>query len=336
MVRLKDIAAHTGVSIMTVSKALRDEPDISAATKSRVRAIADQLGYVPDSGAQSLRNRRTKLLGLVISSMTNPVFARMVLALEEQCFELGYELIVAHTRNIPEREEIQLRRMLARRVDGIFISPVYRLGTNAPIYEELKRRGTPVVILGHLASFCAQFTNVETDDIQGSYNATKHLLSLGHRRIAYLSGPVASPFAQERYEGYRRALREAKLEPDDKLVFNAGTTIDEGEKAALQMLNENCNATAVQTFNDLVAIGAATVLLNQGIQIPQQISIAGFGNILASEHFRVPLTTVRQPKARLAIAAVESMMKILRGEAPTAKRLPAELAIRKSTAPPPQ
>lgn len=334
MVRLKDIALRAGVSVMTVSKALRDETDISAATKARIKQLATELGYVPDSIAQGLRNKTTKLLGLVISSTTNPVYARMVMALEDQAYELGYEMILAHTRNSPEREEVQIRRLLSRRVDGIFISPVYRLAPTAPIYEELKRRSTPVVILGHLAAFCSQFANVESDDIQGSFNATRHLLQLGHRRIAYFSGPVASPFAQERYEGYRRALRELKLEPDDKLVFNAGTTIEEGEKAALQFLNENPNATAIQTFNDLVAIGASNVLLNQGVKIPQQISVVGFGNILTSEHFRVPLTTVRQPKARLGVSAMESMMKILRGEKPIAKRLPAELIVRKSSCAP--
>ena len=334
MVRLKDIAERAGVSVMTVSKALRDEPDISAATKARIRQMAQQLGYVPDSVAQGLRNKTTKLLGLVISSTTNPVYARMVMALEDQAYELGYELILAHTRNTPEREEIQIRRLLSRRVDGMFISPVYRLAPSAPIYEELKRRGTPVVILGHLAAFCSSFANVETDDIQGSYSATKHLLQLGHRRIVYFTGPVASPFAQERYEGYKRALRDFKLEPDDKLVFNAGTTIEEGEKAALQFLNETPDATAIQTFNDSVAIGAANVLLNQGVRIPQQISIVGFGNVLTAEHFRVPLTTVRQPKARLGNAAMESMMKLLRGERPEPRRLPADVVVRKSTAPP--
>ncbi len=334
MVRLKDIAQCAGVSVMTVSKALRDEPDISAATKARIKALAGQMSYVPDSVAQGLRNKKTKLFGLVISSVTNPMFARLILALEEQCFELGYELIIAHTRNVPEREELQIRRLLSRRVDGLFISPVYRLAPSAPIYEELKQRGTPVVILGHLAAFCSQFANVETDDIRGSFNATKHLLELGHRRIAYLAGPVASPFAQERYEGHRRALREFKLEPDDKLVFNSGTTIEEGQKAVLQMLNEDSKATAIHAFNDLVAIGAANTLMDQGMKIPQQFSVVGFGNILAAEYFRVPLTTVRQPKARLGVAAMQSMISILRGEKPEQKRLPAEIVVRKSTAPP--
>ncbi|MDB6025000.1 MAG: Transcriptional regulator, LacI family [Verrucomicrobiales bacterium] len=321
---------------MTVSKALRDESDISDSTKARIKALARKMGYVPDSVAQGLRNRTTKLFGLIISSTTNPVFGRLMMALEEKAHEMGYDLILAQSRNLPEREEVQIRRMLSRRVDGLFLSPVYRMEQSSPIYEELRTNGTPVVILGHQAPFCRGFTTVETDDIRGSYNATKHLLDLGHKRIAYFMGPTISPFAQERFEGYRYALREAKIEVDDKLIFPAGTTIEEGEKAALQMLQENPGATAVQTFNDLVAIGTANVLLNQGLKIPQDISVAGFGNVLAAEHFRVPLTTIRQPKARLGTAAMETMLKLLAGERPESKRLPAEIAVRRSTAAPPK
>lgn len=335
MVRLKDIAIRAGVSVMTVSKALRDEPDISAATKARIRALADEMGYTPDAFAQALRNRRSRLFGVVISALTNPVYARTVMAIEEQAHELGYQLLFAQTLSQPEREHKVIRQMLSRRVDGLFVTPVYRLDPVAPIYEELRKRGTPVVLLGHKAPFCQAFVNVETDDLAASYAATRHLLELGHRRIAFLAGPPAVPAAQERLEGYRRALREADVELDDRLVFAAGSTIEEGEKAALQLLNESPGATAVQAVNDLVAIGAANVLLQQGLRIPQDLSLVGFGNVLISEHFRVPLTTVRQPKFRLGAAAMDSMMRVLRGEHPNTKRLPAQLAIRDSTAPPP-
>ena len=334
MVRLKDIAGRAGVSVMTVSKVLRDAPDISAATKSRIRALARQMGYVPDSLAQGLRTRTTKLFGLVVSAMTNPIFARVVMAIEERAHELGYELILSHTLNMAEREDTAIRRLISRRVDGLFVSPVYRLGPEAPIYQELQRCGIPTVILGHSAPFCSQFVNVETDDLQASHAATQHLLELGHKRIAFFAGPQVSPWAQERLEGYRRALREADIEVDDKLVFNAGGTIEEGEKAALQMLSEQPDATAVQAVNDLVAIGAATIFLNQGIRIPADLSLVGFGNVLTSEHFRVPLTTVRQPKFRLGVAAMNAMLKLLRGERPEPKRLPAEMIVRASTAAP--
>src|SRR5437773_3506678 len=154
MIRLKDIAEKAGVSIMTVSKVLRDTPDISPATKARVRQLAEQMGYMPDSVAQGLRNRTTRLFGLVISATTNPIHARVVMGIEEKAHELGYDVILAQSLNIPEREEHVIRRLLSRRVDGIFINPVYRLDPTAAIYQELTRRRTPTVLLGHRAPFC--------------------------------------------------------------------------------------------------------------------------------------------------------------------------------------
>jgi DNA-binding LacI/PurR family transcriptional regulator len=334
MIRLKDIATQAGVSVMTVSKVLRDAADISEATKARIKLIAKQMGYVPDSNAQCLRTRRSKFLGVIISSITNPIFARVLLAIEEHAHELGYEIILAQTMDREEREEVCIRRLMSRRVDGLFIAPVYRLRPDAPIYQTLQARGVPVVVLGHSAPFCRMFANVETDDMLASYSVTKHLLGLGHRRIAFFAGPQSAPWSQERLEGYRRALREMDLEVRDELVFEADNTIEGGARAALQFANESVNATAVQAANDLIAIGCASTFLGQGVKIPGDLSVTGFGNILTSEHFRVPLTTVRQPKFRLGTAAMESMLKLLRGERPVSKRLSAELIIRESTAAP--
>jgi LacI family transcriptional regulator len=333
MVRLKDIAQQIGVSVMTVSKALRDEPDVSAATKARIKTLAKQMGYVPDSSAQGLRTKTTKFFGLIIPSITNPIYARIVMAIEERAHELGYDILFAHSLNKPEREELCLRRFLSRRVDGLFISPVYRFEAEARIYHEIVAAKIPTVLLGPPATFCKSFVSVEVEEIIASYTATRHLLQLGHKRIAYLTGPPVAPWAHERFEGYRRALREAGLEVDDKLVFQSGSTIEDGTNAALQMLNEGCQATAVQAVSDVVAIGCANALLSQGLKIPEDISIAGFGNILAAEYFQVPLTTIRQPKHRLGVAAVETMMALLRGEKVLSKRLAAELVQRKSTAP---
>ena len=337
MVRLKDIAAQAGVSVMTVSKALREAKDISAATRTRIRQIARDLGYMPDAAARGLRSRSSRLFGVVISSLTNPIYARILLAIEQRAHDLGYEVIFAHSLNQPEREETCIRRLLSRRVDGLFISPVYRLQPTAPAYHQLQAQGTPTVILGHRAPFCSQFVSVETDDLAASSELTRHLLQLGHRQIAFLTGRAGAPWSLERLEGYRRALRQAGLEPDDKLVFNAGSTIEEGEKAAQQMLSEAPKVTALQAVNDLIAIGAARLLLQRGLRIPQDISVAGFGNILTAENFQVPLTTIRQPKFRLGQAAMDAMLALLRGERPETPRLPAELVVRQSTAaPPPQ
>jgi len=334
MVRLKDIAQLTGVSVMTVSKALRDEPDVSAETKAKIKALAQQLGYVPDSSAQGLRTKTSKLFGLVIPAATNPVYARMVYAIEERAYELGYDVLFAQTLNKPEREEACLRRLLSRRVDGLFLTPVYRFEAEARIYQEIVTRKIPAVLLGPPAPFCRNFLSIEIEEAAASFNVTRHLLELGHKRIAYFTGPPAAPWAHERFEGYRRAHREAGLEVDDKLVFAAGSTLEDGTKAALQLLDEGCHPTAIQTVSDLVAIGCAEALLQQGLKIPDDVSIAGFGNILAAEFYRVPLTTVSQPKFRFGIAAMETMMSMIRGEKAASRRLPAELVIRQSTAPP--
>jgi LacI family transcriptional regulator len=334
MVRLKDIARHAGVAVMTVSKALRDAPDVSVETKARIKALAAQMGYVPNSFAQSLRSRTSRMFGLVIPSITNPIYARIVFAIEDRAHELGYDVMLVHTHNLPAREEHGIRRLLSRRVDGFFISPVYRYEAEARIYQELLVRQTPVVLLGPPAPFCKSFPSIEIEELIASYNIVRHLLKLGHRRIAYLTGPSTAPWAHERFEGYRRGLREAGLEVDDKLVFHAGNTIEDGTKAALQMLNESCNATAVQAVNDLVAVGCAETLLAQGLKIPGDISVAGFGNVMVAEYYRVPLTTVRQPKFRLGIAAVDAMMTLLRGQPVQSQRLTAEVIERKSTVAP--
>jgi len=317
-----------------VSKALRNEPDVSAETKAKIKALAQQMGYVPDSSAQGLRTKTTKLFGLVIPSTTNPIYARMVFAIEERAYELGYDVLLAQTMNQPEREEACLRRLLSRRVDGLFLTPVYRFEAEARIYQEIVNRKIPTVLLGPPAPFCKNFISMEIEEVVASFNVTRHLIELGHKKIAYFTGPTAAPWAHERFEGYRRAHREAGLEVDDKLVFAAGNTLESGAKAALEMLNEGCQPTAIQTVSDPVAIGCAETLLQQGLKIPGDLSLAGFGNILTAEFYRVPLTTVRQPKYRLGIAALEAMVTLIRGEKAVSRRLPAELVVRQSTSPP--
>jgi LacI family transcriptional regulator len=334
MIRLIDIANRLGVSVMTVSKALRDKPDVSATTRARIKQAAGEMGYVPNSAALGLRLGTTKLFGLVIPATTNPIFARIVLAIEERAAELRCDVLLMHTQNVIEREESCLRRLLSRRVDGIFIAPVYRMESDARIYRELQAGKAPVVLLGPPGACCSQFVSVQGDDLAASFAATEHLLRLGHRRIAYFTGPLPAIWAQERFEGFRRAHRAAGLEVDDRLVFHAGSTIEDGVKAALQFANEKCDATAVMAVNDLVAVGCASTLLQQGVGIPQDLSLVGFGNILLAEHFRVPLTTVRQPKFRLGTAAMELMEQMLRGEHAESRRLPAELVLRASAAAP--
>ena len=333
MIRLKDIAREAGVSVMTVSKALRDAPDIAARTKLRIGELAGRMGYTPNLGARSLRIQETKLLGLVIPATTDPIFARIVMAIEQWALDHGYELILHHSWNEPEREETILQNLISRRVDGIFLSPVYRMESEVAVYQELKKRGIPTVIMGPLAEFCGDFVNVQTLGNESAFSMTQHLIDLGHKRIAFFAGPRFSTRAISRQEGYQRALRENGLEEDPSLVFNGGTTIIEGSNAAKHFLEEKTQATAIQTVNDLVAIGAANIFLDHGLKIPDMLSIAGFGNILSSEHCRVPLTTIRQPKFRMGMAAFDSMLKLIAKEQAKPQRMVGEVLVRQSTGP---
>jgi LacI family transcriptional regulator len=247
---------------------------------------------------------------------------------------LGFDLVLSHSLGDADREAAVIRRLISRRVDGLFICPVYRMETEAPAYEELQRSGLPTVILGHTAPFCAGFSSVSTDDTEAAAQVCRHLIAMGHRRIAFFSGPMVAPWAQERLEGYRIALRDAGIPLNDQWVFNAGATIAEGALAAEQFLRERPNVTAIQSANDLIAIGGANTLIEQGVKIPEQLSIVGFGNVLTSQYFRVPLTTVRQPKLRLGKVAMNIMQQLLQHEPPMNQRMPAEIIFRASIAPP--
>lgn len=333
-VRLKDIAARAKVSIMTVSKVMRDEPDISNSTKTRVRDIARQMGYVPNSAAASLRNSRSGLVGVVLPSSAHQFWARVLAGIEENAHAQGYDLLVGHSNHQAEREEAVIQRFFARRVDGFLIAPVYRLAAYAPIFQFLTRQTIPAVILGQRALFCAEFPSVETEDIQAGFAATRHLIELGHRRIAFFTGPVVSPQSQERYEGYRRALREAGILVEDKLLYSAGVSVEDGESAALQFLHESCDATAVLAVNDFVAVGVMSTFEKQGVRVPGQISVVGFGNLFLGDKLPVPLTTIHQPKMSLGASAIEMLLKRIEGGNVVQKRLPCELIIRSSTAAP--
>ncbi len=334
MIRLKDVAKRAGVSVMTVSKVMRGATDISPATSARVRALAEQMGYVPDSLARGLRTRATRLIGLVVPAVGHPFFSRMVMAVEEAAQQAGYEVLLAQTLNQPEREDAAIRRILSRRVEGLLVLPAGRLAPTATLYDELHARRFPLVILGPKTPCCRQFIAVGADETPGTLLATRHLLSLGHRRIAFFAGPASAPWARDGYDGYCRALREAQVEVDDGYVFSAGYGFEEGAEAALQMLREEVDATAVQAVNDLVALGAASALLDRQVRIPEQVSVVGFGNLPASAWFRVPLTTVHQPKYRLGVAAMNVLSQLLRGVRVEIPHLPLELVVRSSTARP--
>ncbi len=336
MVRLVDIARQAGVSVMTVSRVMRDTPDISEATKAKVLAIAKQLGYLPDAMARSLRTRSTRLLGALVPTVTDRVVGPALQTIGEYVQQLGYDLIVAQSFDRPELEESCLHRLLARRIEGLFLVPVGPAAVAAQHHVHLRRRQVPAVVLGYGPAMASDESlhAVGADETAASRLVTDHLIGLGHRQIVFLAGPSLSASARARFDGYRQALRSSGIDLDERLVFGAGLTMADGVRAVERMLSESVRATAVQAVNDMVAIGAMDGLVKRGCSVPGDWSLAGFGDLPLSGFGRIPLTTVGEPKHQLGKAAVQVMASLLRGESPVSVLLPTELIVRSSTGPP--
>ncbi|MSR65717.1 MAG: LacI family transcriptional regulator [Verrucomicrobiae bacterium] len=331
MVTLKQIALEAGVSIMTVSKVMRDYPDIAPKTKERIRAIANQLGYVPDAAARSLRTRSTHTIGVVVPNINQAYFPRVFVGIEQVAKARGYKLFLAHSNDDPEQETAEIRELLSRKVDGLIIAPANRLDGNFEVFTLIESRNVPLVIMDRHPSQLGNLLHVVSDDRQGGYLAAKHLISLGHRAIAILTGPASCPSTQERTEGYRRALQEAGIAHRDELVFTAGHDVADGQKAAAELTNERTKCTAIFAHNDMVAIGAAEFFLQQKWSIPDDISIMGYGDVQSAQYYRVPLTTIRQPQSGMGQLAIQVLFEKMAGRPTESRRMPVEVVTRSST-----
>ncbi len=316
---------------MTVSKVMRDYPDIALKTKERIRAIANQLGYVPDAAARSLRTRSTHTIGVVVPNINQTYFPRVFVGIEQVAKARGYKLFLAHSNEDPAQETAEIRELLSRKVDGLIIVPANRIDGTYEIFSLIESRGVPTVILDRYPSQLENFLHVVSDDHQGGYLATKHLIGLGHRDIALLTGPPGCPCTQERTEGYRRALQEAGIPFRDELVFTAGHEMADGQRAAAELSHERTRCTALFAHNDLVAIGAAEFFLEQKWTVPADMSIIGYGDMQPASLYRVPLTTVRQPQSGLGQLAIQILFEKIAGRPTESRRMPVEVVARNST-----
>lgn len=334
VIRLKDIAERVGFSVMTVSRVMRDAPNISAQTRRRVQRVARELGYVPDAAARGLRLRNTHLLGLVLPDLGDPACAAMAAALEAASAPVGYDLAMACSHGSEESEETRIARLMGRRVEGLFLAPLPRARTVGGVYRQLVEQQMRVVVLGPKPEHLEGFPSVSVDDRAGVALGTQCLLDLGHQRIAFLAGPTLSPVARARLQGYRDALRSRGIKVRDELIFGAGTTVPDGLAAARQLLAERPEFTAIMAVNDPVAVGAARALAEAGLKVPEQVSLIGYGNHPCSEFCGSPLTTVDTDVAGQATAAAELMTDLVEGRQGRDEVLEPRLIQRSSCAPP--
>jgi LacI family transcriptional regulator len=291
---IKDVAALAGVSFTTVSHVLNDTRPVSADARRRVLAAVDEIGYLPSAVARSLRKSETKIVGVLVPNVQNPFFAELVCGVEECCRLAGFSVFLCNSDNDPKRQQQYMRTLLEKRVDGLLLSSA---GDDEALARIFKLASVPSVTVDRLVPG-ARADRVSVDNRQGAYNAVRHLLELGHRRIACLSGPAEFEVARERIDGWRGALLEAGITPDDSLVIESDFSSPGGYKAVRALLRAQADGavaqpvTAIFASNDMMAIGALRAAAELGLKLPQQLSVVGFDDVELSRYVFPALTTV--------------------------------------------
>lgn len=330
-VSIKDIARLAGVSHSTVSRALRGSSLISGETTERVRRIAEEQGYTPSALARGLVLNRSETIGVVVTSIADPFNGEVVAGVEEIANQHGYTVILATSQARPEREISVVRNFQARRVDGILVASSRVGALHRPLLSELQ---VPIVLLNNQHPSESAYS-VSIDNVNGAYVATKHLVELGHRRIAYLGDRFGLHSDADRFEGYCLMMREAGLPMEETLVARGDGKPDGAAAAMRGLLGSMTPPTAVFCYNDMSALGVLSEAAARGIQLPGKLSVVGFDDIFFAQYLRTPLTTVRQPMKELGRRAMHMMLSLMRSESTErTETITGQLIVRSSTAPP--
>jgi len=291
MVTIRDVAERAGVSVATVSHVLNGTRRVAPATAARVRRAMEELGYQPNGVAQSLRKRTTYAIGVLVSDITNPFFATLVRGVEDAAIEAGYSVIVCNSDEDPKKEDMYIRALWRRRIDGMIIAPT-RDGTS-PAIQELAKKKIPFVFVDRKAKG-VEVPAVLSDNVGGAYQATKYLIEHGHRRIGIILGIPGSTTTEERLAGYRRALEEAGIPFSEKLVVWGGYRVNNGRVATEQLLSLPNPPTAIFSTNNLMTVGVLQELVCRRKQIPKEIAVIGFDDLEWFNLICPPLTVIAQ------------------------------------------
>jgi LacI family transcriptional regulator len=326
-----DVARLAGVSTATVSRALNDTGQIAPATRQAIAAAVEQLGYSPNTIARSLVTNSTQTIALLLPDITNPFYAALVSGIQHSALARDHTMLLCTTEGDPEREEQYLNLLQAKRVDGALVDG---LVLPSDRIARFVRDGFPIVCLDRDID-SSSIPLVQVDNRLGGRLATEHLLSLGHVRIAHVTGAHGLRISEDRLAGYEDALAAAGIEPDGRLVANGGFTEEGGYNAARALLASGVDFTAVFAANDLSAIGVVTALAQGGRRVPDDVSVVGFDDLRLAAYTSPPLTTIRQPATEIAQRATEILMDLTHGREVTEMRhvLEPELVVRASTAP---
>jgi LacI family transcriptional regulator len=330
---MKDIAADLGVSLMTVSKALRDHADISEETRRRIRERARELQYEPNLIARGLASNRTYLIGLIIPDMMHSFFAEVAKGIGQKLEPRGYQILLSNSGENAEAELRQVKLLLARKVDGLIIASAAAASGSERLRTVLDSHTTPYVFIDRMVRG-AKGNYVGVRDQEVGVVATEHLIERGCRHIAHITGPMDTN-GRGRLQGYQTAIKKHGLRLVPEYIVS-GAHEDSGGYGAMQkLLQVRPRPDGVFCYNDPVAIGAIRAILEAGLDVPRDVAVIGAGNVHYSDLLRIPLSTVDQNSLGIGGTAAEVLLQCMESKQTVPPRrilFPARLVIRESSA----
>ncbi|HCE4591161.1 TPA: substrate-binding domain-containing protein [Vibrio parahaemolyticus] len=309
MATMKDIAKLAGVSTSTVSHVINKTRFVSEEISKRVNNAAKELNYyAPSALARSLKVNRTKTIGMLVTTSTNPFFGEVVKGVERSCYHKGYSLILCNTEGDNERMRQSINTLLQKRVDGLILMCSSLEGERIDVFERYP--DIPVVVMDW-GPMLFTSDKIQDNSLRGGYLAAKYLIDCGHTEIGCITGPLIKHQAQMRYEGYKRAMNEAGLDFNANWIIESDFECEGGSQAFKKMAERGTLPSSIFVSNDMMAMGVINAANELGIKVPDDLSIIGYDDIHIAKFMSPSLTTIHQPKYRLGQAAVETLVRRL-------------------------
>ncbi|ENM5832985.1 substrate-binding domain-containing protein [Vibrio metoecus] len=329
MATMKDIARLAGVSTSTVSHVINKSRFVSDEIAERVNNAAQQLNYAPSALARSLKMNRTKTIGMLVTTSTNPFFGEVVKGVERSCYHKGYNLILCNTEGDNQRMKASINTLLQKRVDGLLLMCSTLEGERLDVFDRYP--DIPVVVMDWGPILFAS-DKIQDNSLQGGYMAAKHLIECGHKEIGCITGPLIRHQAQMRYEGYKRALAEAGLGIHPDWIIESDFECEGGYQAFEKLYERGKLPSALFVCNDMMAMGVIQAASQRGLRVPDDLSLIGYDDVHIAKFMTPALTTIHQPKYRLGKAAVDTLLYRLENPDTTAQvvQLEPTLVVRSS------
>jgi len=335
-VTIKDIAKALGLSTSTVSRALRDSYEISPETKKLVIEYAEKINYHPNPIALSLKERRSRSIGVIVCEIANSFFSQAINGIESIAYNNGYNVIISQSLESFDREMLNLQYLTSRSVDGLIIS-VSTETKDFGYFKELNQKGLPIVFFDRIVGE-VETHKVAADNFKGAYDATVHLINNGYRCIATVSNPEVLSISRERLAGYKAALADHGMEVNDSMIKfcqHGGMIFSEVENVMNDLFNSKQRPDAILASADKLTTGCFRILKTKGLSVPDDVGLIGFSNTDLTELLDPPLSVIKQPAFEMGESATTFLLQLIESKRPVkdfeTRVLPTELLIRGST-----